>query len=63
MEGGDELVRHHPVLGMIGDALELDLFVTGKDRGIGAPGMAELIIFETGDRIGNASHCDLALPS
>ena len=39
----DDLVRHHAVLGVVGDALELDLLVAGEDRRIHAPGMAELV--------------------
>ena len=56
VEDGDDLVRHHAVLGVIGDALELDLLVAGEDRRIHAPRMAELDKREPALRIYGQPH-------
>ena len=56
VEDGDDLVRHHAVLGVIGDALELDLLVAGEDRRIHPPGMAELVELKPAVRIGHHAH-------
>src|SRR5205085_12348252 len=56
MEDRGDLVRHHPLLGMVGDALEPDLLVTGKDRRIHAPAMAELVELKPGMRIDHRRH-------
>src|ERR1051326_4340999 len=51
-----DLVRHHALLGMVRDALELDLLVAREDRRIHAPAMAELVIFEPADGIDDGRH-------
>jgi hypothetical protein len=49
-------MRHHALLGVMGDALELDFLVAREDRRIHAPTMAELEIFEPVHRIDNGRH-------
>src|SRR3974390_177233 len=41
MEDGSNLVCHYALLRVMGDAFELDLLITGKNRRIHAPRMAE----------------------
>ena len=48
---GDDLLRHHPVFRMVGDALELDLLVAGKDRRIRPPGVTQFIELHSGDGV------------
>ena len=51
-----DLVRHHALLGVVRDALELDLLVAREDRRIHAPAMAELVQFKPAHRIDNGRH-------
>ena len=51
-----DLVRHHALLGMVRDALELDLLVAWKDRRIHSPAMAELVKLKPAHRIDNGRH-------
>ena len=56
MEDGDDLVRHHALLGVMRDALELDLLVAGMDRRIHAPRMAEFDEGKPAFRINHLCH-------
>ena len=56
VEDGRDLVGHHAVLGVIGQALELDLLVAGEDRRIHAPRMAELVELKPAHRILRRRH-------
>src|SRR5579863_1117728 len=51
-----DLVRHHTLLGVVCDALELDLLVTWEDRRIHPPAMAELVKLKPAHRIDNGRH-------
>ena len=51
-----DLVRHHALLGVVGDAFELDLLVAREDRRIRAPAMAELVEFEPAHGIDDGRH-------
>ena len=63
VEDGGDLVRHHALLGVVRDALELDLLIAGEDRSIHAPGMAELDKSEPALRIDHLRHCILPASS
>ena len=54
MKDRGDLVRHHALLGMMGDAFELDLLVAREDRRIHAPAMAELVKLEPAHGIDTA---------
>src|SRR3974390_1334216 len=61
MEDGSNLVRHHALLRVMGDAFELDLLITGKNRRIHAPRMAELDEGKSAFRINHLCHHMLLL--
>ena len=51
-----DLVCHHALLGVMGNAFELDLLVAREDRRIHAPAMAELVKFEPAHGINHGRH-------
>ena len=56
VEDRGDLVRHHALLGVMGDAFELDLLVAREDRRIHAPAMAELVKLEPAHGINHGRH-------
>src|ERR1700730_9702429 len=56
VEDRGDLVRHHALLGVMGNAFELDLLIPREDRRIHAPAMAELVKLEPGHGIDNGRH-------
>src|SRR3974390_497372 len=56
VEDRGDLVRHHAVLGVVRDALKLDLLIAREDRGIHAPGVAKLDKGEPAFRIVHLRH-------
>src|SRR5262249_50095046 len=53
---GGEALRHGAVLGVMRDALELDVLVAGHDRRVVTPRMAELVKLYSRDRIDEGRH-------
>ena len=56
VEDRGDLVRHHALLGMMGDAFELDLLVAREDRRIHAPAMAEFVKLEPAHGVDHGRH-------
>ena len=61
MKDRRDLVGHHALFGVMGDAFELDLLVAGKDRRIHAPAVAQLVEFYFAYGIDDSRHCTPSL--